>query len=95
MSRKLTVLIDNENMDKAERVSKEVGISISEFVNQVIEEVPVLCMGDRKTLADRFTALMDSVESGKLEEVKKEVAELCVSLDILFDRTTPKKVWKL
>ena len=95
MRRKLTLLIDDENMAKVERVSNETGISFSEYVNQVIEEVPVLCMGDEKTLADRFISLMDSIESGKLEEVKKEVEELCVLLDILLDKTTPKKVWKL
>lgn len=85
-SRKTTVNLSEENWKKLQRLTKETGLTQSDLLNQAVSGIPVIHLGDQKSLAENFFEIRRALSSNKLERVKSEVEEACRLLNLLMEK---------
>lgn len=90
-SKKTTVNLTKENVNKMKKAIADSGMTQSDFINQAIAEIPFVMLGDRKSIAQSFFELRIAAAQKNNIEFRKEVDELCQSLNSLMARIEEKK----
>lgn len=85
-SRKTTVNLSEENWKKIQRLVKETGLTQSDLINQAVSGIPVIYLGNQKSLAESFFEIRRALSSNKLERVKSEVEDACRLLNSLMGK---------
>ena len=92
MSRKkTTVNITSDNHMKIQQIQQETGLTQSEIINQAIAEIPVIVLGNQKTLAENFFEIRKLISRNNAEEINEEVAEACQLLNSLMAKIAELK----
>lgn len=52
--KKTTVNLTAENLQKIHKLVKETGRSQTDLINQAISEIPIIVLGDQKSIGDLF-----------------------------------------
>lgn len=89
-SKKTTVNLTEENVKKMKQAISDSGMTQSEFINQSISGIPFVMLGNRKNIAQAFFELRILAAKNNDIEFKKEVDELCQSLNSLMEKIVEK-----
>lgn len=84
--KKTTVNLTAENLQKINNLIKETGRSQTDLVNQAISEIPIVVLGNQKSIATCFFDLRKAVNSKNEPEIHKEVELACQSLNSLMEK---------
>ncbi|MBR4027748.1 MAG: hypothetical protein IKJ01_09425 [Lachnospiraceae bacterium] len=84
--KKTTVNITEANLKKMNRVLEESGMKQTEFINKAIAQVPIIMLGNRKTIAEGFVDIRMLLSTENDEKIIKEVNRLCLSLNLLMEK---------
>lgn len=85
MEKKISFRMESTNVEKMEAVTKNTGITQTEFINNACAGIPVICIKNSEGLADCMMDLLTLAEDEKFSEFRKEVCELCQSLKLLTE----------
>lgn len=85
MERKISFRMEASNVKKMEAITKNTGITQTEFINKACAEIPIICLENSEGLADKVIDLISLVEDNDLEEFRKEVDVICQSLKSLTE----------
>ena len=84
---KTTVNILPENMEKIKFLIEESGgqMTKAEIINKAIAGVPIICLGDRKSIAQCFFDIRNALNDGDMDRLSEEVEAACQLLNSLMD----------
>lgn len=85
MEKKISFRMESTNVEKMEAVTKNTGITQTEFINNACAEVPIVCLENSVGIADRITDLKTLVEENNLEAFREEVDKICLCLNLLTE----------
>ena len=86
--KKTTVNLTAENLQKIHKLAKETGRTQTDLINQAISEIPIVVLGNQKSIATCFFDLRKAVDSKNEPEIHKEVELTCQSLNLLMAKIT-------
>lgn len=82
--RTVSFKITDDNDKKMKKVTTNTGITQTEFINAACAGIKIVCLENSCGIADRLCKILDIMENGTdVEEIRKEVDELCQSLSLL------------
>lgn len=84
--KKTTVNLSEESQVKMASVISDSGMTQSEFINKAILDVPIIMLGDRKSIAQSFFRLRIAVEENNNKDFQEGVEEACQSLNLLIQK---------
>ena len=84
--KKISINLTDENYKKMEEVIASEEISETEFINNAIENTVIVCLGNRKRLGFGLARLASLYSYGRIDEMKKEVQEICQILNLLMEK---------
>lgn len=84
--KKTTVNLNEKSQTKMASIIKDSGMTQSDFINKAILEVPILMLGDRKSIAQSFFELRLAAEKNNDMDFKKGVEDVCQSLNLLMQK---------
>lgn len=90
-SKKTTVNLTEENVKKIKKAITDSGMTQSDFINQAIAGIPFIMLGDRKSIAQSFFELRIMLAEKNDIKFRKEVEELCRSLNLLMEKIEEKR----
>lgn len=90
-SKKTTVNLTEDNVTKMKKAIADSGLTQSDFINQAIAGIPFVMLGDRKSIAQSFFELRIAAAQKNSIEFRREVDELCQSLNLLIAKIEEKK----
>lgn len=85
-SKKTTVNLSGENYEKVRRIVDEEGMTQSDVINRAIANLPIVFLGNRRTLATSFFEIRCLLENEKNSEVREEVEKVCRLLNSLMQK---------
>lgn len=84
--KKTTVNLSEASQEKMISAIKDSGMSQSDFINKAILEIPIIMLGDRKSIAQSFFELRLDAEKNNDMDFKKGVEDVCRSLNLLIQK---------
>lgn len=85
MEKKISFRMESTNVEKMKAVTKNTGITQTEFINKACAGIPVICIKNSEGIADYMMDLLTLVEDENYSEFRKEVDELCQCLGMLTE----------
>lgn len=85
MEKKISFRMESANVDKMEAITKNTGITQTEFINKACAEIPIICLKNSEGLADCMMELLTLIEKEKFSEFREEVDKLCLCLNLLTE----------
>lgn len=85
MEKKISFRMESTNVEKMEAVTKNTGITQTEFINNACAEVPIVCLENSVGIADSIMGLITLVDENNLEAFGEEVDKLCQCLNWLME----------
>lgn len=85
---KTSVNIKPENMEKINKIIEDSGgvITKSEVINKAIAGVPIILLGDRKSIAECFVDIRNALTDADMRMVREEARAVCQSLNLLMEK---------
>ena len=84
MVKKFSLNLTEANWKKVEDIVKKTGMTRTEVINKAIGDVPIVILGEQKTLALTFFELRKAVADLNYEQFREEVDRACQSLNLLM-----------
>lgn len=69
---------------RIQQVQQKTGLAQSEIINHAIAGIPIIVLGNQKSLAENFFEIRKLVSKNDTENINKEVAEACQLLNSLM-----------
>lgn len=85
-AKKISINLTSENVQKLDKIKKESSMNQTDIINQALANVPIIMLGDRKTIAECFFDLRQMMREDEYEIFREEVVEVCQSLNLLMGK---------
>lgn len=85
-SRKTTVNLTADNYHKMQKGMQEMEINQTQFINKAVEGIPIINLGNQRTLAEDFFELRCICCDGEDEKIREEIDRVCRSLNSLMEK---------
>lgn len=90
--KKVSVNLTPQNTKKMLSIIASENITQNQFINMAIEGMPIICLGDRKSVAESLYYLLDLLYDREFDAVREEVTRVCQSLSLLMQQLEARKV---
>lgn len=86
--RKISVNLQPENEEKINKLIEESGgvLTKTDIINNAIANIPIICIGDRKSIASCFFDIRNALLSDDMTMAGEEAKAACLLLSSLMEK---------
>lgn len=90
-AKKISINLTDENIQKLDMIKKDSTMSQTDIINQAIANVPIIMLGNRRSIAECFFDLRLMMQNDDYGAFRKEVDEVCQSLNLVMEKIAELK----